>query len=268
MTISILGCGWYGLALAKAYIADEAMVKGSTTSAEKLALLEAEGIAPYLIDLAEEISINHRDFFTCDMLVIAIPPKSRSGEGEAYVVKMQHVVDAINKYEVKKVILISSTGVYADLNREVTEQTDPQPNTPSGQILLQAEEIFRQQITLKTTIIRFGGLIGPGRDPGRFFAEKKDIANGLAPINLIHLYDCIGITKAIITQGVFSQTINACTPHHPTRLDFYTQAAAKAGLVRPEFIPELKEWKIINSVAVGESLQYAYQINSWFDWLA
>lgn len=259
MTISILGCGWYGLALAKALIADGVQVNASTTSAEKLAVLKTEGIKPFLIDLSQGQSAPDPGFFDCDVLVIAIPPKARSGQGAEYLPKLEQAVSAIRRSLVKKVILISSTGVYADMNKEVNELTDPQPDTLSGKLLLEAEELFKAEAAFQATILRFGGLIGPGRDPGRFFAGKKNIPNGLAPVNLIHLDDCIGITKAIIAKDVFGYTINACSPHHPPKEKFYTNAAAVAGLELPEFLPELEEWKIVNSVIIGDKLSYQYQ---------
>lgn len=267
MTISILGCGWYGLTLAKALVADGITVNGSTTTPDKIPLLQDAGIIPFIIDLSDD-SAPASNFLNCDVLVIAIPPKARSGAGAEYVPKLQKVVNAINVSSVKKAILISSTGVYADLNEEVNEQTPSQPNTSAGQVLLEAEELFNKQTAFKTTIIRFGGLIGPSRDPGRFFAGKQGIPNGLAPINLIHLDDCIGITKAIIAQDVFGVVINACAPHHPAKFEFYTQAAEKSGLVLPAFLPELKEWKVVDSVVVGQELKYEYEIGNWFEWLA
>ncbi|MFD0764299.1 SDR family oxidoreductase [Mucilaginibacter lutimaris] len=267
MTVSILGCGWYGLALAKALIADGTKVKGSTTSAFKLPLLKAEGIEPFLADLSAGNLDDSPEFFICDVLVIAIPPKARSGEGAEYVPKLQKVLDATTKQGVKKVILISSTGIYADQNRELTEADDPEPDTTSGQVLYNAEELFKQQSSFKTTIIRFGGLIGPGREPGRFFADKKDIPNGLAPVNMIHQQDCVGFTMRVLNKDAFGYTFNACTPHHPPKFAFYAQAAAKAGLEAPEFLPELKEWKVISSVNNGKFLGYEYYIKNWYDWL-
>lgn len=266
MTISILGCGWYGMALAKALLADGLTVKGSTTSADKLTTLQSEGIIPFLIDLS--VPLAESDFFQTDVLIIAIPPKARSGAGAEYLPKLQRAVDSILKAEIKKVILISSTGVYADMKQAVNETTYPQPNTPSGEILHEAEALFQRQTAFKTTIIRFGGLIGPGRNPGRFFAGKKNIPNGLAPINLIHLDDCLGITKSILKQDVLGYTINACAPHHPAKSEFYSRAAETAGLEQPEFLPELKEWKVVESVVVGDVLKYDYTIANWFEWLA
>ncbi|QHS57569.1 SDR family oxidoreductase [Mucilaginibacter sp. 14171R-50] len=268
MTISILGCGWYGMALAKSLIAKGVAVNGSTTSPGKLAMLKAEGIMPFIIDLSADNTGFSPEFFNCDVLIIAIPPKSRSGEGGEYVPKLKRVIDAIHHYAVKKVILISSTGVYSEQNTELDEFADPMPNTPSGKILYDAEELFRNQTGLKTTIIRFGGLVGPGRDPGRFFAGKKDIPNGLAPVNMIHQDDCVGLTLAVINKDAFGYTLNACTPHHPPKFAFYTQAAARYGLEQPEFLAELKEWKIISGVTTSKVLGYDFRIKNWFDWLA
>ncbi|RFZ85389.1 SDR family oxidoreductase [Mucilaginibacter terrenus] len=266
MTISILGCGWYGFALAKQLISEGMSVKGSTTSADKVATLTEAGITAFLIDTGLDTELPG-EFFSCDVLIISIPPKTRKGEGDGYITKLQKVIAASESYEVKKVIFISSTGVYADQSNTVTETSNPQPDTPSGVILLAAEQLFTDNKTFKTTIIRFGGLVGPGRDPGRFFAGKKDIPNGLAPVNLIHLDDCIGITKAVLMQDKFGCTINACTPHHPAKFIYYTQSARKSGLELPQFVPELKQWKIVTSEVVGKMIKYDSTLTNWYDWI-
>src|SRR4051812_22060381 len=179
--ISILGCGWYGSALGKALIADGMQVKGSTTSAAKMESLAALGIKPYIVNFLPGEEIYNADFFDCDVLCIAIPPKSRSGEGAAFIDKIKGIVSAIKQFEIQNVVFISSTGVYADSNKHVNEETDPQPNTEAGRILFEAETLLYAENSFKTTIIRFAGLIGPARNPGRFFAGKKEIANGDAP---------------------------------------------------------------------------------------
>ena len=51
--ISIIGCGWLGLPLAK-YLSNEGFViKGSTTSSKKLELLKTHHIEGFLIHLNE-----------------------------------------------------------------------------------------------------------------------------------------------------------------------------------------------------------------------
>ncbi|MEO3406698.1 NAD(P)H-binding protein [Mucilaginibacter sp. CAU 1740] len=259
--ISILGCGWYGSALAKAFIADGLQVKGSTTSSAKLDELAAIGIKPYLVNFLPGEETYDTDFFDCDVLWIAIPPKSRGGEGAVFIDKIRGIINAIKRHAVQKAVFISSTGVYADSNQHVNETTDPQPNTEAGRILFEAENLFREEAGFKTTIIRFAGLIGPARDPGRFFAGKKDIPNGDAPVNLIHLDDCIGLSKAILAGDAFGYLFNGCAPDHPTRADFYTKAAIQSSFEKPEFIRELKEWKIVESVNVGQVLDYEYKVS-------
>ena len=238
VVISIAGCGWYGLNLAKELVKNDYTVKGSTTTADKLPLLEDAGISPYLIDFAD--SNIQSDFFNCDILWICIPPKARSGNGEGYINSINTLIDAAKKHQIKQVILISSTSVYADNNSEVNELTQLIPDTESGKVMVHAEELLKQETSFTTTIIRFAGLFGPGRDPGRFFGGKKDIPNGNAPINLIHLTDCIGVSLAILDKQAFGQTYNACTPNHPTKAAFYTKADMRMGLEKQEFLDEKK----------------------------
>lgn len=264
-TISILGCGWYGMALAKALAKQGMAVKGSTTSAEKLGPMATTGIAPYLVQF-EAVSENFDQvFFDCDILVISIPPRLRKGGADTYLFKLQRIIQAIEKYGITKVIYISSTGVYGDHNQEVDELTEPAPDTEAGSILLKAENLLRQQTSFKVTILRFGGLVGPGRHPGRFFAGKKGIPNGRAPVNLVHLDDCVGISTAIIQQNLFGHLFNACAPHHPPKAEFYARAALQAGLALPEFMDEKNRWKVVNSANLSPVAGYHFAVSNWQD---
>ncbi|MFI5163456.1 MAG: SDR family oxidoreductase [Sphingobacteriales bacterium] len=257
MVVSILGCGWYGKAVAVTLIARGISVKGSATSPDKVAPLFSLGILPYVVQFDADNQTFDPAFFECDVLIISIPPKF--SEGDEYLPKLQRIIQTIPQSQVEKVIYISSTGVYGDYNGEVNELDDPQPNTPSGEILLQAEKLFQAETAFKTTIIRFGGLVGTGRDPGRFFAGKTAIPNGLAPVNLVHLADCIGITGAIINHDAFGYLFNACSPHHPRKADFYREASSGSELPLPEFIDELDSWKLVNSINSARILNYQFK---------
>lgn len=263
MIVSILGCGWYGKALAKELLRKGIIVKGSATSTEKLEVLKEAGINPYAVQVNADRLIYDTDFFKCDVLVISIPPGLRKGEGSVYLPKIKYIIQAIVQNDIQKVIYISSTGVYGDHNKIVTENDAPKPDTESGKILLEAESLFRNETGFKTTIIRFGGLIGPGRHPGRFFAGRKNIPNGLAPVNMIHLDDCVGISTATIEQGAFGYLFNACSPDHPAKEDFYKDAALKGGYEAPQFVHELKAWKIVESVNIKPILNYTFKIQNW-----
>ena len=263
--VSILGCGWYGKALAKAFLKKGVIVKGSATSAEKLDALKGIGISPFVVRVDSDQINYDTDFFKCDVLVISIPPGLKKGEGSSYLPKIKHIIQTILENDIQKVIYISSTGVYGDHNKTVTENDDPNPDTEPGKILLEAEDLFRNQNNFKTAIIRFGGLVGPGRHPGRFFAGKKDIPNGLAPVNIIHLDDCAGIGSAIVEQNAFGYIFNACSPDHSVKEDFYKDAALKGGYEVPQFLHELKTWKIVESINVKPVLSYTFKVQNWKD---
>lgn len=257
--VSILGCGWYGFALAEKLLTGTYKVKASTTTQTKMEKFENAGIKPYIAVFEAETDFYDSDLFLCDVLIISIPPKRSSPDVLQYAEKIKRIKQALIKHQVKRVIFISSTSVYGDHNCEVDEHTAAQPDTASGLMMLQAEEILKDHSGFELTVLRFGGLIGPGRDPARFFAGKKNISNGKAPVNLLHLDDCIGITITIIEQNKFGYTLNACSSSHPEKMEFYTKAADISNLEQPEFIAELTSWKIVSSKYAEEILGYSFK---------
>ena len=259
--ISVLGCGWYGLELAKKLIEKDYTVSGSSTSTDKLTLLKQFNINPFLVNFEKEQETYERDFFSCDVLLICIPPKRSTGEQDSYTDKIRRIAEIADQSGVRQVIFISSTSVYGDHNDDVTEETDTSADTASGKAITSAESLLQNCTGFTTTVIRFGGLIGPGRDPGRFFAGKREIPNGQAPVNLIHLADCIGITLSILENKAFGYIFNACAPSHPSRQDFYTRASIASGLAKPDFMDELLNWKRITSINTDRLLNYQFTHN-------
>ncbi|UPQ80405.1 NAD(P)H-binding protein [Flavobacterium azooxidireducens] len=235
--ISILGCGWLGMPLAKHLIQNGYSIKGSTTTETKLELLQNEGISPFLISLkANDIPREIADFLeNSEILIINIPPGLRGNSGENFVAKMENFIPFIVKSSVKKVIFVSSTSVYADKNELITEETPPKPETESGKQLLISENLLLNNSNFQTTILRFGGLIGEDRHPIKFLSGRNNIENPEAPINLIHQLDCIEIIQKIIEKEVWNTVFNAVAPFHPNRKKYYTEKALELNLVPPQF---------------------------------
>ncbi|NRT14584.1 nucleoside-diphosphate-sugar epimerase [Flavobacterium sp. 28A] len=266
--ISILGCGWLGLPLAKALIEKEFTVKGSTTSIDKIALLEKVRIKPYVFAL--EINgtpDNLPDFLAgSDTLIIAIPPKLRGknkdysdANAHSFVKKIENLLPFVATSSVKNLLFVSSTAVYGDVNTTVNENTKPEPVTESGKQLLEIEELLHKNNHFKTTILRFGGLIGEDRNPARFLAGKENVANPDAPINLIDQKDCIGIILKIIATNTWGENFNAVAPYHPTRKEYYTQKAIEKNLIPPTFnTEEASAGKIIDSDKLVKMLNYTF----------
>ena len=89
MVVSILGCGWYGKALAADLLKTGTIVNGSATSPDKLEALVNSGILPYLVKFDNEQTSFDPTFFKCDVMVISIPPRLKAGEGGGYLSKIQ-----------------------------------------------------------------------------------------------------------------------------------------------------------------------------------
>ena len=259
--ISILGCGWLGLPLAKALLKNEFSIKGSTTSVEKLSVLENSGIQPFLIALSEEKPTGNLTGFleNSNILIIDVPPKLRGSEKENFVSKIKNIIPFIEKSTIENVLFISSTSVYGEENLVVIEETELNPDTESGKQLVQAEQLLQSNPNFKTTVLRFGGLIGEDRHPIKFLAGRKNIENPNAPINLIHQDDCIGIIMEILKSNSWNETFNAASPFHPSRKEYYTKKAIDLDLVAPEFIDETSFLgKTISSSKIETVLRYQF----------
>ena len=235
--ISILGCGWLGLPLAKALIGNGISVKGSTTSPEKIVGLEKAGITSFLIEIGENgINGNMHQFLgQSQVLIINIPPKLRGNSKENFVSKIKNILPFIEKSGIKKVLFVSSTSVFSDECEFVTEATIPNPDTESGKQLLECEKLLQNNSNFEITILRFGGLIGEDRHPIHFLAGRTNIENPEAPINLIHQEDCIGIILKIIDSNFWGEMFNAVAPFHPSREEYYSQKAKEYNLEQPIF---------------------------------
>lgn len=268
--ISILGCGWLGLPLAKKLIEKGNSVNGSTTSENKLSVFKEFGINPFLVTLESEgVSESITDFLAkSEILIIDIPPKLRGNntdpEKKVFAAKIENLIPFIEQSTVKKVLFVSSTSVYGNENGIVTEETTPNPDTESGKQLLLAEALLQNNPHFETTIIRFGGLIGEDRHPVKTLSGKENLENPDAPVNLIHQKDCIGLIYEIIHQSKWGDVFNAVAPFHSTREVYYTEKATALNLPLPKFSAvESGIKKIISGEKIENSLHYQFDLKNY-----
>ena len=235
--ISILGCGWLGIPLAEALIKNGFSVSGSTTSIEKISFLNNLGVEPFLLSIeGNTIKGDVLSFLKeSSVLIINIPPKLRGNLADNFVEKIAVLIPFIEKSNVEKVLFVSSTSVYGDSNKTVFETTIPVPEGENGKQLLASEKLLQENKNFKTTVIRFGGLIGKERHPVTFLAGRNNLENPNAPINLIHQDDCIGIILKILKSNFWNETLNAVAPFHPTREEYYTKKAKEFNIEPPIF---------------------------------
>jgi len=244
--ISILGCGWLGKPLAEYFIKDGRKVNGTTTNPIKIVSLNEIKINPFVIDINKRNN-DFKSFLKTKLLVISIPSKN--------IEDFEYLISEIEKSTIKKIIFISSTSVYP-LNNSITTEDSPVHKTALSRI----EQLFRVNSNFKTTIIRFGGLIGFDRKPGKFFKKETIIDRPKGYVNLIHRDDCIQIINCIIKNNIWEETLNACSDSHPTRRDFYTKEFLKEGRKTPIFNESSpNRYKIISSNRLKLLLNYSFK---------
>jgi len=253
--ISILGCGWLGLPLAKTLAANGFNIKGSTTSQSKIEILAGSGIEPFLLKVeAESIDGAITDFLsTASTLIIDFPPKSKT-DGSSYLAKIENLIPHLEQSGIKFVLFVSSTSVYGDGSGLATEEMAVTPTTESGRQVLEAENILLSNTHFETTVLRFGGLIGDERHPVYHLSGKENLENPDNPINLIHREDCLSIILKIIEHKIWGEVFNAVAPYHPSRYQYYTEKARSLGLPEPHFSNKSQQSGKI--VSTGKLLRY------------
>ena len=109
---------------------------------------------------------------------------------------------------------------------------------------------------MKTTVLRFGGLVGPDRHPVHALAKKDFIENPEGKINLIHLNDCIECIVSIVEKENNIGVFNAVCPYHPSRKTYYTTIAKEAGIELPPFLQSTTQ----NRRIISEKIQKVFDI--------
>ncbi|HEY9184684.1 MAG TPA: NAD-dependent epimerase/dehydratase family protein, partial [Salegentibacter sp.] len=221
------------------------------------------GITPYQIKVFTEGVQGDLTSFLADaeVLIIDIPPGLRSDPEADFVGKIGRIIDYVEKSPVERVIFVSSTSVYEDREDfpEYTENDEANGTSEAARQLISSEKMLLKNEHFQTTVIRFGGLIGPGRHPVKYLAGKTGIKNPKAPVNLIRQEDCIEMINQIIKKETWGKIFNAAYPEHPTKEDYYTKTAKEKNLKPPEFDQTgISKGKKISSVELKEVLGFEY----------
>ena len=246
-TISILGSGWLGLALAERFVEQGYRLKTSTTSPDRLPTLAALPSEACIVDIAKPLD-DIDAFLQSDTLIVNITSKNIDG--------FERLVRKIEAFGIESVLFVSSTSVYPVSCKVVSEAAgEESPDHP----LVIIENLFRQSAQFRTTIVRFAGLIGGSRHPGRFFRGGKTVKNPDANVNLIHLDDCINILDRIVANDLWGEVFNACADTHPSKREFYSHAARVMGAPLPDFEDsDERSFKIIDNRKLKRVLDYEF----------
>ena len=258
-SIGILGCGWLGFPLAKFLKKKNYSIKVSSTNKEKNSIFKGFKLDPYVIKIHDDKIEGNLDFFNnLEILIISFPPKIKKNNKSKFDKKINLCLKQIEKNQIKKVLFISSISVYSELTGSVNENNLIKPIKNINDQLITSEKKLINNSKFKTTILRMGGLIGPGRHPVYSLINKNKILNPEGKINLIHLDDCINIIYNLILNFPGNEIFNCVCPYHPTKKEYYTSVAINKNLKLPDFDHSRSITRIVSSKKIINYLDYNF----------
>lgn len=221
-TFTILGTGWLGFELAKAF-KDDYLMKVSSRNEEKIKIYEEEGFSSYILN---ENNLDFLDeLLNTNYLFVNFPPS----KFDDYLGFLEKIYSHKKIKNIEKIIFVSSTSVYPDIEESFNEEFIIK--NPSNKMVLDAENL----VLNKTHIIfRASGLFGGDRIAGRRLANKI-VDFPKTKINFVHRNDVINATIFAIENdlnGIF----NLCSKQHPTKEELYSFNAQKYNFEKPIFL--------------------------------
>lgn len=216
-SITIIGNGWLGNACALYLSEKKYKVKVTNRTIHHT----SEFFENYSWSLGESFPKNA----VSDIIIISLAERENNFDNYLKLYR------DLEKYNVQKIIFISSTSVYTVVAGNCTESLELKISADN--IVALKEETLKST-EIKHTILRLAGLVGENRYPARFLAGKKDVANPNHKVNLVHQLDVIRFIEICICLDLFG-VYNVCSTYHPSRKEFYTEVCELANLQAPEF---------------------------------
>ncbi|MFD2035651.1 NAD(P)-binding domain-containing protein [Belliella marina] len=270
MKISIIGLGWLGEPLADALLNKGHSVKGTTTSVQKSESLTQSGYENIMLKFSPHPEgVGYQQIFDADILVVNIPPRTKTANPTFHPEQIKFIKELVVQKKVAKVIYTSATSVYPNENQEAKETDQLTIGNTGNRALFDAEKILWKDKDYDLTVVRFGGLLGVDRVPGKYFSGKDNVEGG-APVNYIHRDDAVRLICWIIEKGLWNETFNGVTPLHPSRREVYEKNAAELGFPPPKSydVSGAKPWKMISGekiLSTGFEFVIPNPLDFWYE---
>lgn len=220
--IIIFGCGYVGRALADALAAAGHEVWILSRNADSLAAVT--GVPERQRVQADLHTTGWHDRlpgdWDCVFNLVSSAGNGLAGYQTSYIDGNQSIITWAGARTVRRFIYTSATSVYPQCDGEWVTEADVPPLeqcSPSGQLLLQAEQLLQQSSAFATApiILRLAGIYGPGRHLylNQLRAHASAIpGDGNAWLNLIHLDDIVDVLCRCLTAppALNGKILNLC----------------------------------------------------------
>lgn len=242
--IGIIGYGWLGARIATS-LSPKNTLYATTTTPEKADELNSKGTQTVVASFPDyqltETYPQWDALESLDVLIITIPISEKSCCISSLYNRIQNLFSFIGDFK-GQMFLMSSTGVYPDMEKEFIEEDVPIEKV-SGERMLRSK--YPQ-----VNILRLGGLMGDQRLLKNYNVSNLDFA-----VNHIHYKDIAGILLKMIEKGTEGGVFNVTAPFHPAKFQVIN---AQKNIENEEELEEVKGKKILSSKLVSE-LGYVFQ---------
>ncbi len=249
-SLCILGCGYVGEAVARAALQGGMTVTALTRNPEKAAALRELGLAKVVVteldkdDWHGELSPEQDFVLNC----VSSAGGGLDGYRKSYVDGQRSVLRwAAAAGTIGTLVYTGVTSVYAYYDGElVTEDDVTEAQSPSGEILLEAEKVLFDKPhpgIERAMVLRLGGIYGPTRhhllDQLRR-GETTFAGRGDFVVNYIHRDDIVSAVFACFgaPESIGDRAYNVVDGHYPSKAEIVEWLAAQLGMSKPDFDPD------------------------------
>lgn len=246
----IIGAGWLGLAVAKHLRQHGWQVATTTRDSKKLNSDITTQFSLESGQLSHSIELDNAFWFYC------IPAGRTALAQQSYFRYLDAALMLSAKLNCRGFLMASSTAIYPNESEQFDENSQYQLVTERQQRMARAETTVLNQ---GGKVLRFAGLFGPNRHPGRFLAGKELTSCGDDTVNMVHQADCVQAIHCLFDNWLRCDAIYNCVaPEHPSKSAFYAAAADKLSLPKPVFNGKAAIKKVVSGAKLTQ-LPFTYQ---------
>lgn len=206
-SLLVIGCGDIGAAVARHFVAQDWTVWGVRRQS-----MELPGATMLQADVAAPDSLRVLAGLQPEFVLLVLTPGAFTDERyrQVYVDGLRNCLAALDRSRLRRVFWVSSTSVFHQRDGELLDEDSPAAAAGfSGQRLLEAEAVLRES-GVAHTVIRLGGIYGPGRDRllRQLRGGHRSPENPVQYSNRIHRDDAVGILQFLLARAAADQLLH------------------------------------------------------------
>lgn len=264
---AILGCGYVGKEVAKAWKQEGHELWGTTTRRERFGELAELVENPLVFDSTDASAT--LDFASdLDGILVSFAPSKGSEVDlgqyrKTFLGGLRRLVETLDRRTSDtplQIVQLSSCGVYGNRHGALTNEMAPTiDNHPVNQVLLQAEEMMEsiRSDRVKVCILRLGGIYGPGRDiPSMLLSAAGGLVqrNGLNVPCWVHRDDIVRCICFAFDQGL-DDTYNLVNDTQLSGQELTDRLCERAGLPLAKWLTIDTSDRILNARVCNKKLK-------------